>query len=99
MGFLQLLVQYAEICRLLFEGRVRRCGNERKRLCLSLHAEGRSQLFMDSDLGQHAERIRERDFRFWDERRCHWSRLAKEYRSIKEGRLAGRRRNLRRRNQ
>jgi len=49
-------VEHAEVRRLLLKDNVRRCGDQRERLRLQLHAEGRSQLFLDADLGQHVSR-------------------------------------------
>ena len=52
MGFVQLLVEHAEVRRLVPQGDVRRRREERERLGVSLSAEDRSQVLVDRDLGR-----------------------------------------------
>src|SRR6266849_4757776 len=85
VGLVQLLVEHTEICRLLPESTVRRCGHERKRLGVQLHAEGGPQLLLDANLGQHVSRVGERDARVWDEWRGDRAGLAEKYRCAEEG--------------
>src|SRR5216684_3523965 len=78
VGFVQLLVEHAEVCRFLFEGVVRRRGHERERLRLPIHAESGPQLLLDADLGQHVSRLGERPVRVRHERRGDWAGLAEK---------------------
>ena len=94
VGFVQLLLEHAEVCRLLLEGPVRGRGHERKRFCIPLHAEGGSQLFLDSDLGQHVPRLSQGNACLRHERRRYRAGLAEKYRCAQESRLARRGRDL-----
>ena len=60
VGLVQLLVEHAQVRRLLPQGDVRRRGDEGERLGLPLPAEDRPQLLLDRDLGQHVHAARSR---------------------------------------
>ncbi len=94
MGLFQLLVEHAQVRRLLPEGDVRRRRHRGERLGLPLSAEGGPQLLLDPALGQHVQGQGQGDVRLRHERRGHRSGLAEEHRGAEEGRLAGGRRDL-----
>ena len=56
VGFVQLLVEHAEVRRVVPEGDVRRRRDEGERLGVPLPAQDRSQLLVDRDLGRHVRR-------------------------------------------
>ena len=87
VGFVQLLVEYAEIRRFLSQSAVRRRGEKGKRLGVSLPAESGSRLFLDPHLGRHVSRKGQRNARVRHERRLHRSRFAKKYRRSQESRI------------
>ena len=89
MGFVQLLVEHAEVRGVASEGHVRRRGQERKRLGLRLPAESRSRIFLDAHLGRHVPRQGQRPARLRHERRRHRSEFAEEHRCAEESRVAG----------
>ena len=69
VGLVQLLVEHAEVRRLVPESAVRRRRDEGQRLGLPLPAEDRSQVLVDRDLGRHVRRQRQRPVRLRHERR------------------------------
>ncbi len=99
MGLLQLLVEHAQIRRLVPQSHVRRRREARERFRLPLRPQNRSQVFLGRDLGRHVPRRSEGPAHLRHERRHDRSEHAKEYRCVEEGRLASGRRNLSRRNQ
>ena len=70
-----------------------------ERLGVPLPAEDRSQLLVDADLGRHVRGQRQGAVRLRHERRPDRPELEEEHRRAEEGRVAGRRRDLSRRDQ
>ena len=99
VGVVQLLVEHAEVRRLVAQGDVRRCREEGERLGLPLSAQDRPQIFLGRDLGRHVPRHRQGPAGLRHERRGHRPEFAEEHRRAEEGRLAGGLRDLSRRDQ
>ena len=100
MGLVQLLVEHAEVRRVVPQGDVRRRRHEGKRLGVPLPAQDRPQVLLGRDLGRHVPRQRQRHVRLRHERRRRSvPNSQKEHRRAEESRLAGGLRDLSRRDQ
>ena len=99
VGFVQLLVEHAQVRRVVPEGDVRRRRHQGERLGLQLSPQGGPALFLRRNLGRHVQRQGQGPVRLRHERRDDRPRLAEEYRCLEEGRLAGGLRDLSRRDQ